>query len=91
MQSNFGLIAGWVFGILFSIIGILNVILVHPVPGLFYIVLSLIYLPPISTLIEEKLSLSISTILKIILGIAVMWATLGVGDLMEIFEAWILK
>jgi hypothetical protein len=87
-KSNDGSIIGWIFGVLFFAIGVLNLFLVHPVPGIFYILLSLIYFPPVTPFIRKKFGLSIPVALKIILGLVILWATLAVGDLMEMFESW---
>ena len=82
-------IISWIFGIVFFVIGVLNMFLVHPVPGIFYILLSLVYFPPISAIIKEKFNFSIHYIIKIILGLFVLWGTLAVGELMEMFEVWL--
>jgi len=81
MASN---ITNWIFGIVFFLIGVLNVILVHPVPGIFYLVLSLVYFPPITAIIKKKLGFSIPFSIKVILGLIILWGTLAVGDLAEI-------
>jgi hypothetical protein len=70
--------------IIFLIIGILNLILVHPVPGVFYILLSLIYLPATDTYLKKKINLSIPPLPKIIIALVILWGTLAVGDLAEI-------
>jgi hypothetical protein len=77
-------ILSWVFGIGFIVIGILNLVLVHPVPGTFYLLFSLMYFPAISTLLKRKLGFSIPPIVKIALGFVLLWGTLAVGDLAEI-------
>ncbi len=82
-------IINWIFSIVFLTIGVLNIFLVHPVPGIFYLLLSLVYLPPISTIIKKRFDFSIPYIVKIILGLVILWGTLAVGELMEIFEAWL--
>ena len=74
----------WIFGIVFFVIGVLNAILVHPVLGAFYIPLSFIYFPPVNTILKKRLKFSIPFMVKIILGLAILWMTLAVGDLAEI-------
>ena len=76
-------IVGWAFAILFIVIGILNLFLVHPVPGVFYLVLSLIYIPRVNALLKRKLGFTIPLFAKVILGLVVLWGTLAVGDLAE--------
>lgn len=77
-------ILSWLFGILFLIIGILNLILVHPVPGIIYIFISFLFYPPINSMLKKKFGFSISFTVKLILFLLIMWPTLGVGDLAEI-------
>lgn len=79
----------WTFAIVFLVTGVLNVIFVHPVPGVFYIVLTLFYIPRANTFLKKRSGFSIPPIVKIITGFFVLWATLAVGDLMEMFESWL--
>ncbi len=90
-KSNDGGLIGWIFGILFFTIGVLNLFLVHPVPGIFYILLAFIYFPPATLFIRKRFGLSIPFALKIVLGLVILWATLAVGELMELFESWLHK
>ncbi|MBT8188874.1 MAG: hypothetical protein KJO29_00480 [Bacteroidia bacterium] len=80
----------WIIAMLFITIGILNIFLVHPLKGIFYILLSIIYLPPIHESLQSKFGFSINNVLKYALAILILWGTLAVGDLMELFEAWML-
>lgn len=84
-KSNVWNIISWIFGIAFFIIGVLNVFLVHSVPGVLYILLSLIYFPLANIILKKRLGFSIPLIVKIILGIVILWGTLAVGDLAEMF------
>jgi len=79
------------FFIVFILIGVLNTFLVHPVPGVLYALLSLIYLPPLNHTLRKRFGISTPRMLKIIFGIAVLWGTLGVGDLMELYESKTLQ
>ncbi len=76
-------VTGWAFGIAFVVIGVLNVLLVHPVPGAFYLLLSLIYLPPVDTRLRSRFGLSIPLAVKVILGLVVLWGTLAMSELAE--------
>ena len=78
-------IISWVFGVAFFALGVLNMFLVHPVPGVFYLLLSLIYFPPANAVLKERLDFSIPLVVKVLLGLVVIWFTLGVSDLAEIF------
>lgn len=78
-------LVGCSFGILFTVIGLLNLFLVHPVPGVFYLLLSLIYWPRTNVLFKRRLGFSIPLSVKVILGIVILWGTLAVGDLAEMY------
>lgn len=83
-NSSVSSIISWIFGIAFFVIGVLNVFLVHPVPGVFYLLLSFVYFPPTNDVLMERVGFSIPLVVKIILGLAVVWFTLGVSDLAEL-------
>lgn len=74
-------ISGWLFGILLTMVGVLNLVLVHPVPGLGYLLLSFIYIPPANAYIKRVFGFSIPLTVKILLGIVLILFTLGVSDL----------
>ena len=75
----------WLFAILLILIGVLNIMQVHAVPGIIYILISLIYMPPFTSFIRNKLGFSIPGWFKLVLGFLIMWGTLGVGDLAELY------
>jgi hypothetical protein len=77
---------GWIFSIIVLAIGILNLFLVHPVPALVYLLLSLVYLPPANAILKKRLGFSIPLVVKIILGIIIIMFTLGVSDLGDIID-----
>lgn len=81
MASN---IISWLFGAIFLVTGVLNAVLVHPVPGIFYLLLSLVYFPPVSVFVKKKFGLAIPFWAKVVLGLVILWGTLAVGDLAEI-------
>lgn len=78
-------ILGWTFGMVVLATGILNLVLVHPVPGMIYLVLSLVFFPPVNNLVIKTTGYNIPTTLKIILGIMIVWFTLGISDLGEMY------
>ncbi len=82
-------IFSWFLMILFITIGILNLIYIHPVPFVFYLVLSLFYCPPLGKLTRKYVGFSIPYIVKIIVAFVILWATLAVGDLMEYYESYL--
>ncbi len=82
-------VVSWIFAGLFTVIGILNIIFVHLVPGVFYLFLAFLYLPVSNALLLRYTGHAIPIWIKVLAGLIILWATLGVGDLMEVFEAWI--
>jgi len=88
MKEHFGIstIFSFFFSLVLIIVGVLNIILVHPVPGIMYLLFSLIYLPPLNKLFLRKTGLYIPVLLKLILAIAVFMFTLGVSDLGDMID-----
>lgn len=72
-------------GVVFAI-GMLNLLLVHPVPGVVGLLLSLVYFPPANAVLEARTGLSIPLAVKVMLGVAVIWFTLGVSDLGDMID-----
>lgn len=66
------------------IIGILNLILVHPVPGIFYILVAVLFSPPLNNWFIKNLKFEIPFWLIALLFLVIMWGTLGITDLAEI-------
>lgn len=79
-------VISWAFGIALIVFGVLNLLLVHPVPGLFYLLLSVFYLPPTDTRIRSRLGFSIPPGAKVMLGLVVLWGTLAMSELAERFD-----
>jgi hypothetical protein len=79
-------ITGWIFGLIVFSIGVLNMILVHPVPGLIYLLLSFVYFPPVNNILRKIGGFTIPPVLKIILGIFITWFTLGISDLGDMID-----
>ncbi|MGY2134525.1 hypothetical protein ACW9KT_20020 [Hymenobacter sp. HD11105] len=76
----------WVFALVVFIVGVLNILLVHPVPGVVYLLFSLIYLPPAQAVLRQKLGVSIPWGVKIILALLIIQFTLGVSDLGDLID-----
>lgn len=85
-KTTFFKISGWTFGTIVFFIGILNIILVHPVPGVIYLFLSVVYIPWLNVFLKKKLGFSIPVAIKIILGIVIIWFTLGISDLGDMID-----
>ncbi|WP_018479324.1 hypothetical protein [Pontibacter roseus] len=79
-------ITSWILGIVIFAIGVLNLVLVHPVPGLVFLILSLLYIPQTDAQLRGKLGFSIPLAIKIILGLVSIWFTLGVSDLGDMLD-----
>ncbi len=76
--------AGWIFGVLFLLIGLINTFWGNdPVFGAGIAVLSFLYFPPVNNLILEKTGFRIHIVIKIVLGLLILWAALGVGELFD--------
>ncbi|NUO02226.1 MAG: hypothetical protein HUU01_16605 [Saprospiraceae bacterium] len=83
-KSVIGAIAGWVFGIAFMAIGLINTFWGNDsLFGVFIVLLSFVFLPPVHAIVKNKIGFSIPVIAKIALGIFIVWASLGVGELFD--------
>jgi hypothetical protein len=81
LANVFNLI-GWLFGLLFLAIGIVNTFWGNdPGFGLFIIVLAFIFFPPINSLIKSKTGFVIPRVVKWLIGLFILFAALGVGEL----------
>ncbi len=76
----------WVLGIVVFTIGAANLLLIHPVPGIVGLALSLLFFPPVNNFFKEKFGFQIPLAVKIILGLAIIWFTLGVSDLGDMID-----
>jgi hypothetical protein len=86
-SSFAGNMISWLFGTVVFAIGFINTFWGNdPGFGVFIIVLSFIYFPPASALFKKITGFSIPLIVKIILGVFILWAALGVGELFDKIE-----
>ncbi|WP_115463027.1 hypothetical protein [Winogradskyella aurantiaca] len=74
----------------FLLIGLLNVWYVSVLFGVLYMLFALVYLPGFDTAVSRILHLNVPRGLKYLVALLVLWGTLAVGDLMELFETWML-
>ena len=73
----------WFFAIVFSAIGLINSFVGNdPEFGIFILLLSVVFYPPFQELFQKKTRWSIPSIVLIVLGVFVFWASLGVGELL---------
>jgi hypothetical protein len=79
-----GNIISWLLGIVFFAIGIVNAFWGNDRGfGVFILLLSLVFFPPIDAFMRKWTGFKIPVIGKIILGILILWASLGVGELFD--------
>ena len=79
-------IISWIFGVLFFAIGVVNTFWGNdPGFGIFILLLSLIYFLPVNDILKKMTGFSIPKmgIAKILLGIFILWAALGVRELFD--------
>ena len=77
-------VISWIFGIVFFAIGVVNTFWGNnPGFGVFILLLSFVYFLPVNAILKKMTGFSIPRrgIVKIILSIFILWASLGVGEL----------
>ncbi len=83
-RSIFWNIISWIFGVFFFAIGIVNTFWGNDTGfGIFIMLLSLIYFLPANPILRKRIGFSIPVVVKILLGIFILWAALGVGELFD--------
>ncbi len=85
-KSNVLNIISWIFGIVVVAIGVVNVFWGNDMGfGIFLLLLSFIYFLPVNTILRKLTGFSIPKMgmVKIVLGIFIIWASLGVGELFD--------
>lgn len=74
----------WIFGLIVLAVGLINTFWGNdPGFGIFLMILSLVYFPPVNHVIRIRSGFIIPVILKILLGIFIIWASLGVAELFD--------
>ncbi|MGZ8550271.1 MAG: hypothetical protein ACXWV2_06405 [Chitinophagaceae bacterium] len=86
MQLSSSAHISWILGIIVFIIGALNLFLVHPVPGIVGLLLSFLFFPMTNDVLKQYFGFTIPIVAKIILGIMIIWFTLGVSDLGDMID-----
>lgn len=83
-QSTISTVISWIFGIAVFAAGVVNLLWGNdPGFGVFLMLLSFVYFPPVTALLRKKTGIPVPGIAKIILGILIIWAVLGVGELFD--------
>ena len=88
-KLNIGNILSWIFGVIVFAIGIVNTFWGNDTAfGIFILLISLVYFLPVNELLKEITGFSIPKmgLIKIGLGLFVIWASLGVGELFDKIE-----
>jgi hypothetical protein len=83
----------WIFGIISLAIGVVNMFWGNdPGFGIFIFLLSFIYFLPANAILKKITGLSIPgiRIVKILVGIFILWASLGVGELFDKIELMLM-
>lgn len=73
------------FGLIVFTIGILNIFLIDYRPGIIYIVFSAIYFIPEQLIAKKTTNLKILKTFKIIFAVVILWFTLGISDLGDMY------
>lgn len=77
-------LTGWVFGLAVFAVGIINTFWGNdPGFGIFLLLLSLVYFPFANVILKERLGFQVPLLVKILLGVFIVMAALGVGELFD--------
>ena len=79
-------IISWILGLLVFAIGMANLILIHPVPGIIGLLLSLLFFPPVNDVLKKTVGFTIPFAVKIVLALFIFWFTLGISDLGDMID-----
>ncbi len=84
MKQGITLVLNWFVAVLFSTIGIVNCVVGNdPEFGVFILLLSLLFYPPLRLVFQQKTGWSIPSFVLIVLGLFILWSSLGVGELLD--------
>ena len=74
----------WIWGIVFFAIGLVNTFWGNDAGfGIFIILLALVFVPPFTDRFTHITGFRIPLIVKILIGLFILWAALGVGELFD--------
>jgi hypothetical protein len=76
----------WIAFAIIATIGLLNLFLVHPVPGIVFLLISMVYFPPAAMFFQKIFGTAIPFLVKLILFIIIVWFTLGISDLGDMID-----
>lgn len=76
--------SGWIFGCIVFLIGVINAFWGNdPIFGAAIILMAFVFIPPTGDLFKKITGFGIPMAVKIILGVLIIWAALGVGELFD--------
>jgi len=86
-QSTIGNSISWIFAIIAFAIGLVNSFWGNDLGfGIFILLLSFVFFPPVTGVFRKRTGISIPIIVKILVAIFIIWASLGVGELFDKIE-----
>ncbi len=75
---------GWLFGTVVFAIGVVNTFWGNDTFfGIFILLASFVFFPPVNVIVKKWTGFSIHWVLKVILVLFILWAALGVGELFD--------
>jgi hypothetical protein len=84
LSLKFSYVIGWVFGILVFINGLINLFRGNdPLLGVAFMLISLVFLPPVNAITKRRFGISVHRWIKILLALVIIWITLAVGAVAE--------
>ncbi len=91
-KSVFWDVISWMFGVIVLVIGLVNIFRGNdPFFGVFIALLAFVYFPPVNSLLKKITGIRIHFILKILLGLFILWAALGVGELFDKIDMMLME
>lgn len=83
-MAHTGSIISWIFGMVFLATGIINTFWGNDTgSGIFIVLLSLLIIPLSSNIIQRWLGRPISPFVRVVIGLFILWSSLGVGELFD--------
>ena len=86
LYSILNKVSRWLAWVAVFTLGLLYLALVHPVPAIVCLLLSLIFFPPLNEVIYRRSGFRIPLLVKISVFIIIFWFTLGVSDLGDMID-----
>ena len=76
----------WIPWLAVFILGLLYLGLVHPVPGIICLLLSMVFFPPSNDIVYKQLGFKTPLPVKVLLFVILFWFTLGVSELGDMID-----